>query len=391
LPQFVGICRYLGASNFPLELKFMNVQIKRGWRPALALSVLLLAACTKEPEKPKAAPSLTVTAGALEQVQLSRRIGTSGSISAWEEMSLGVELSGVRVAEVLVEVGDSVHKGDVLLRLDQRTLQAELRQHQAMLEQARANQVLAHANAVRARSMQERKLMAAGDIDQMIASESVADAAVLNAEAALASARLRLDFASLRAPDDGSISARTVQPGQVVGAGAELFRLIRQGRLEWRAELPESDFVQVLPGAEVRIFSNAGMVPAKVRKVSPGLNAVNRTGSVYADIESPGALKAGMFANAEILVGNSVTAMLPSEAIVERDGYRYAFVLGDKDVVKQRRIEAGQWRDGRTEIISGIEPSDRVVISGAAFLSDGDRVRVVPSAESGAGLSAKGG
>jgi RND family efflux transporter MFP subunit len=369
----------------------MNVQIKRGWRPALVLSVLVLAACTKEPEKPKAVPSLTVTAGALEQVQLSRRIGTSGSISAWEEMSLGVELSGVRVAEVLVEVGDSVHKGDVLLRLDQRTLQAELRQHQAMLEQARANQVLAHANAVRARSMQERKLMAAGDIDQMIASESVADAAVLNAEAALASARLRLDFASLRAPDDGSISARTVQPGQVVGAGAELFRLIRQGRLEWRAELPESDFVQVLPGAEVRIFSNAGMVPAKVRKVSPGLNAVNRTGSVYADIESPGALKAGMFANAEILVGNSVTAMLPSEAIVERDGYRYAFVLGDKDVVKQRRIEAGQWRHGRTEIISGIEPSDRVVISGAAFLSDGDRVRVVPSAESGAGLSAKGG
>jgi RND family efflux transporter MFP subunit len=369
----------------------MNVRMKRGWRPALVLSVLLLVGCSKEAEKPKSAPSLTVTAGALEQVTLSRRISTSGSISAWEEMSLGVELAGVRVAEVLVEVGDAVKKGDVLLRLDQRTLQAELRQQQAMLEQAKANQVLAHANAVRARSMQERKLMAAGDIDQMIASESVADAAVLNAEAALASARLRVEFASLRAPDDGLISLRTVQPGQVVGAGAELLRLIRQGRLEWRAELPETDFVQVVPGAEVQILSAAGMVPARVRKVSPGLNAINRTGSVYADIESAGALKAGMFANAHILVGNSVTAMLPSQAIVERDGYRYAFVLGDKDVVKQRRIEAGQWYEGRTEIISGIEPGDRVVVSGAAFLSDGDRVRVVQSGDASAGLSAKGG
>lgn len=357
----------------------MNVQLRNGWRPALVLTVVLLAACSKEPQKPKSAPSLTVTAGALEQVELSSRIGTSGSISAWEEMSLGVELSGVRVAEVLVEVGDAVRKGDELLRVDQRSLQAELRQHQAMLEQARANQVLANANAVRARSMQQRKLMAVGDVDQMIASESVANAAVLNAEAALASAQLRLDFARLRAPDDGLISARAVQPGQVVGAGAELLRLIRQGRLEWRAQLPEADFAKVAPGAEVHIFSASGMVAAKVRKVSPGLDTVSRTGTVYADIETPGALKAGMFANAEILLGTKLTAMLPSEAIVERDGYRYAFVLNNKDVVTQRRIEAGQWRDGRTEIISGIDAADRVVISGAAFLSDGDRVRVVPA------------
>ena len=365
----------------------MHVAVAKGWRPALAMSVLLLVACGKAPEKPQSAPSLTVTAGALEQVDLNRMVRSAGSVTAWEEMSLGVELTGVRVAEVLVEVGDAVRKGDVLLRLDQRTLLAELRQQRAMLEQARANQVLARANAERARRMKERQLMAAGDIDQMIASESVADAAVLNAQAVLASAQLRVEFASLRAPDDGLISAREVQPGQVVGAGAELLRLIRQGRLEWRAQLPESDFVKVVPGALVNVASEFGPILAKVRKVSPGLDAVSRTGTVYADIELPGKLKAGMFANGEILLGNATVPMLPSESIVERDGYRYAFILGANDVVTQRRIEVGQAFGERTEVLSGIEPSDRVVVQGAAFLSDGDRVRVVQSAQVGVGES----
>lgn len=363
----------------------MQFAVATGRRAALMLSVLLLVACGKAPDKPQSAPSLTVTVGALEQIQLTRMIHSAGSITAWEEMSLGVELAGVRVAEVLVEVGDAVRKGDVLLRLDQRTLQAELRQQQAMVVQAKANQVLAHANAERARRMQDRQLMAAGDVDQMIAGESVADAAVLNAQAILASAQLRVEFASLRAPDDGLISAREVQPGQVVGAAAELLRLIRQGRLEWRAQLPESDFVRVVPGAVVNVASDFGPIQAKVRKVSPGLDAVSRTGMVYADIEVPGKLKAGMFANGEILLGTATVPMLPSASIVERDGYRYAFILGAKDVVTQRRIEVGQAFGERTEVLSGIEAADRVVVQGAAFLSDGDRVRVVQSDQAVAG------
>ena len=282
-------------------------------------------------------------------------------------------------------VGDAVKKGEVLLRLDQRNLEAELRQQLAMLEQARANQVLARANAQRARAMRERKLMAPGDIDQMIAGERVADAAVLNADAAVASSRLRLDFAHLRAPDDGLISMRSVQPGRVVGAGEELFRLIRQGRLEWRAELPEADFVQVVPGAMVRVLTNDGYVDAKVRTVSPSLNATSRTGTVYADIEKPGALKAGMFANGQIVLGKVNTSTLAAEAIVERDGHRYAFVLGANDVVTQKRIEVGQWSADRIEVLSGIAASDRVVVKGAAFLSDGDRVRVAANAETAIG------
>ncbi|MEO8671976.1 MAG: efflux RND transporter periplasmic adaptor subunit [Tahibacter sp.] len=363
----------------------MTRSTSKGWRLAPVLCLSLLMGCSKTPDVAPSLPSLTVTTGALENVALNRMIESAGAVAAWEEMILGVELSGVRVAQVLVEVGDKVHKDQVLLRLDQRSLQAEMRQQQAMLEQARANQVLGHANAERARGMKARGLMAGIDIDQMIANERVADAAVLNAEAVLASARLRLDFAELRAPDDGVISVRTVQPGQVVGSGAELLRMIRNNRLEWRAELPEVDFSKVAIGASVNVLTDAGPIHASVRKLSPGLDAISRTGTVYADIAEPGALKAGMFAHGQILLGEAQAAMLPSAAIVERDGYRYAFVMAANDTVQQRRIEIGPSSNGRTEILQGITPADRVVVQGAAFLSDGDRVRIVTAVATNTG------
>jgi RND family efflux transporter MFP subunit len=341
------------------------------------LLAILLASCGKPPQPVSTQPSLTVTVGTLEQVDLVRDIDAAGSVRAWEEMSLGVELTGVRVAEVRVEVGDAVRKGDVLVQLDRRTMEAELRQHEAMVAQALANEVLARANGERARAMRERKLMAAGDIEQMIASERVAEAAVLNARAALASAKLRLEFTSLRAPDDGLISARSVQPGQVIGAGAELLRLIRQGRLEWRAELPESDFLQLAVGARVAVASPAGDVEGRVRALSPSLDAVSRTGIAYVDLPQPGALIAGMFAAGRIHLAATAATMLPSAAIIERDGYRYAFVLDAGDIARQRRVEVGQVSGARIEVLAGITADDRVVVRGAAFLSDGDRVRVV--------------
>lgn len=341
------------------------------------VSLAVLTACGKPDEIAPATPSMTVSVGKLESIDLQRRVVSAGSVVPWEEMMLGVELSGLRVAEVLVEVGDQVEKGAVLLRLDQRSLQAELRQQQAMLAQAKANQNLAAANARRARQMQEKKLMAQGDIDQLIAGEKVADAAVLSAQAALAASQLRVDFAELRAPDDGVISARMVQPGQVVTVGAELLRMIRNGRLEWRAQLAERDFVQVTLGAGVQLTDVGAPVMGKVRALSPGLDSVSRTGTVYADLPTPGKLQAGMFAQGEILLGSERVSVLPSQAVVERDGYRYAFVLGPKNLVTQTRIEVGQSFDQRSEITSGLQAEDRVVIQGAAFLSDGDLVRVV--------------
>tara|TARA_R110002020_G_scaffold104073_3_gene243691 strand:- start:4972 stop:6009 length:1038 start_codon:yes stop_codon:yes gene_type:complete len=338
-------------------------------RALLAISCgLLLAACGAEEAAPPSTPSLSVSVAEPAMQTLPRRVAASGSITAWEEVVLGVELTGQRVASVEVEVGDVVEKGQALLKLDTRTLAMELRQ-------AEANLQVASANARRGERLRREQLVAASEAEQLIAGEVTARAQAENA-------RLRMEFATLRAPHDGVISARSVQPGQVVTAGAELLRLIRDQRLEWRAELPEAALVQVEEGMPVRLQAPDGQpVEGTVRTISPGLDSRSRTGTVFADLPEPGGLRAGMYAAGEIELAEREVRTVPAAAIVERDGYRYLFVVGEGDIVAQRRVELGARSGDVVEIREGLEGDERVVVEGAGFLADGDLVRVVAASE----------
>lgn len=356
--------------------------------PAVLLALILLAACAPE-APPATAPGagLVVTTATPETRTLVRDLVVSGSVAAWQEMSLGVELSGVRVAEVLVEVGDEVRAGQALLRLDRRTLEVQARQAEASVAQARASLELARANSDRGGQLVQQGLISSSDQDQLRADLLAAQAQLTTAEANLDEARLRLGFATLTAPDAGVISARNVQPGQVVTAGDQLLRLIRQGRLEWRAELAERDVTRVRAGDRVTLTAPTGeSVPGVVRTVSPAVDPDTRNGTVYADLPEPGPLRAGMFAQGRIVLGESPASVLPREAVVFRDGFPYVFVVspapggadGELLQVERRRVEVGAQQDRLVEVTAGLEPGERVVARGAGFLSDRDIVREAP-------------
>ncbi|MEY3464843.1 MAG: hypothetical protein RL603_441, partial [Pseudomonadota bacterium] len=179
------------------------------------------------------------------------------------------------------------------------------------------------------------------------------------------------------------VSARNVQPGQVVSSGAELLRLIRRGRLEWRAEIPENDLARVSVGATVALRGPGGeTVSGRVRAVAPALDPKSRTALLYADLVAPGALRSGMFAEGRVQVGKSTVMVVPRQSVVFRDGYPYVFVLGKDRRVAQRRVELGASQDVRFEVRSGLTAADQVVVRGAGFLGDGDVVAVAE--ESGA-------
>ena len=347
--------------------------------PVIALLLALaLTACAKDPVAETAQPSLTVSVALPTQQALPRRITASGSVAAWEPISLGVELSGQRVADVKVEVGDVVTAGQALLQLDDRSVAMELRQAEAALAQAQASLAVASANARRGERLKREQLIADSEADQLIAGELGAKAQRQTAQAQLENARLRLGFTTLRAPHAGVVSQRAVQPGQVVSAGTELLTLIRDGRLEWRAELPEGELIQVSPGVKALVPGPDGaVVEGSVRAVSPGLDPQSRTGTVYVDLPAPGALRAGMYAQGDLVLGDRPARTLPDQAVVERDGYRYVFVLGEGDVVAQRRVTLGARQQSLVEVMDGVQADERVVVEGAGFLSDGDRVRVV--------------
>lgn len=357
---------------------------RRALQTCCALACVALLGCGGRDAAPAAdvaSASMTVTVVSPATRNVDREVVASGSIEAWQEMSLGVELAGVRVSQVLVEVGTRVTAGQPLVLLDRRTLEVQLRQAEASLAQARASLEVARSGASRGESLLAQKLISTSNADDLRAALIKAEAQLSSAEAELESARLRLGFATLRAPDSGIVSSRSIQPGQIAQVGAEMLRLIRRGRLEWRAEVSESDLVLIQPGAAVRVTGPGGaVVEGSIRAVSPALDSRTRTALVYADLPDPGTLRAGMFAEGRLRTGGAAVSVLPKQSIVFRDGFPYVFVVGKDSKVVQRRVEVGAAQADLIEIRSGLGSSERVVVRGAGFLGDGDVVKVVAGA-----------
>lgn len=313
--------------------------------------------------------------------EIERTVLVSGPVSAWEEMQLGVEVSGLRVTALNVDVGEQVRKGQLLLQLDHRTLDSDLRQAEAGLSEAGAGVTLARSNLARGTALAGGQYISASQLDELRAVRAQAEARRNTARAARDAVALRRSFADLRAPDDGIISKRLVQPGQVVAAGTELLRLIRDGRLEWRAELTADDLVRVQPGNRILLTTRDGQrVDGSVRAVSPGVDAQTRTGTVYADLPAPGRLQPGTYLQGRIATGVGQALAVPTASVVQRDGFPTVFTVDAKNIVHRVRVRTGASADGRVEIVAGLKAGDAVVERGAGFLGDGDLVRVVASA-----------
>ena len=224
-----------------------------------------------------AKPALTVTVVSPSNGSLALKLSTNGNVAAWQEAIIGAEVNGLKLNDVRVNVGDVVKRGQVLATFSGEGARADLLQAAAGLAEAQANAAEAAANAVRARSLEGTGALSAQQIAQFTTLEATAKARVAAARAQQTNAQVRLNNAQLTAPDAGVISARSATVGSVVGAGSELFRMIRQGRLEWRAEVTSSELASIAAGQAVSVTSATGAaVQGKVRTVAPTVDAQTR-------------------------------------------------------------------------------------------------------------------
>ena len=341
---------------------------------------LLTAACHKQDNGVQATSAQAVSVVPAQMQTLSRSVPASGPVAAWEDMQLGVELSGLRVTQLLVDVGQQVQKGELLLALDHRSLDSDLAQANANVQQAQAGAELARSKYTRGQSLVEGHYISASNLDELRAARAQAEAQLGTARAVRDTAALRRSYAELRAPDAGLISKRLVQPGQVVAAGSELLRLIRQNRLEWRADLPEAQLAQVRVGQDV-ILDGSG-VHGRVRAVTPGVDSSTRTGTAYVDLPQPKQVQPGAYVQGRILIGRGAGLVVPISAVLRRDGHAYVFVVRDGKHATRVRVEPGSSDGGQVEIRSGLKAGEQVVSAGAGFLSDGDLIRIVAASGS---------
>lgn len=330
-------------------------------------------------------PALSVTTTTATPAEWAQTLQANGNVAAWQEAAVGAEIGGLRLTEVLVNVGDRVRRGQVLARMSSDTVQADLAQTRAALAEAQAMQAEAEANAERARQLQTTGAISAQQINQYLTAEQTAKARVQAQVARLKTEELRLSQTRVLAPDDGVISARAATVGSVAQPGAELFRLIRGGRLEWRAEVTASELSRIKPGMPAHLLQADGSrLAGKVRMVAPTIDPQTRNGIVYVDLPPAGGgeARAGMFARGEFELGRSKAMTLPQAAVLLRDGFSYALRVGPDSRVTQAKITTGRRVGDRIEVLGGLKPGEPVVASGAGFLADGDFVRVVSAGAS---------
>jgi RND family efflux transporter MFP subunit len=340
-------------------------------------TALLTSEGRAETETAQAQPAgLAVTTTEVAARKLPLRIPASGTIAAVDEIVLGSEVAGLAVAELLVDEGDTVAKGQVLARLNRSILDAQIAQASAQILSARASAVEAEANLGRAVELGVKGFVSKQSIDQRRSAATSARAMVAVYEAQRDELEARLAQTVIAAPADGVIASRGVSQGQVVGNGTELFRIIRDGKLEWKAELPDHQLSFLSEGQKATVVAGAGSVEGSIRLISETIDARSRNGVVHVALPADARLRSGMFARGEMMGGEVDVLTLPEAAVVTRDGESYVFTVAAQGRVQLTKIETGVRTARLVEIRKGLPKGARVVLDGAGLLSEGDQVRV---------------
>lgn len=264
-------------------------------------------------------PALTVRTTALRDDKWARTLTANGSILPWQEAIISMQVQGLRIAEVMVSIGDHVKEGDVLVTLDNFSR---------------------NGDDAAARSIQSR----------------------------------------IVAPDSGVISAANANVGSMSQPGVELFRLIRKGRLEWRAELTAEELMLLRKGMNAEITVGEGhVIRGTVRAISPSVNAQTRYGYALVSLPDSSGIIAGVYARGSFDVsgGKKNLSSLPQSAVMQRGSMTYVLVIDADNRVHERPVKIGQRAGDRIEIKQGLKANEPVVESGGAFLTEGDIVQVV--------------
>ena len=365
--------------NFRFKLMTLKIVLSG---LAIAGGMILLAGKSHAEQAAPAVsrPALTVRTTTLREEKWSRTLTANGSIIPWQEAMMGAEISGLRIAEVNVSVGDRVQHGDVLAKLAAETMQAGEAEALAALKESEAVLIDAKANAERTRKLVASGFVSDQQATQSATSELTAQARVEVLRERHQSALLRLSQTRIVAPDSGIISAANANVGSLSQPGVELFRLIRKGRLEWRAELTAEELMLIRKGMTSEVAVGEGNIyKGTVRAISPSVNPQTRYGYALVTLPESTGIVAGAYARGtfDVSGGKRTLLSLPQSAVMQRGSKTFVLVVGPDNRIHEREVTIGQRNGDHIEIRQGLKENEPVVESGGPFLTEGDVVKIV--------------
>lgn len=297
-------------------------------------------------------------------------VSGTGTVAAWQEVPVGAETGGLTAVALLVDEGAFVKQGQPLLKMDDVLLRAQLKQASASYDQA--NKAYA-----RSQTLFKQGYLSAAALDN-------AQANMLTTQAAMETAQTQVSLATVKAPVSGIVISRKAVLGQIVQQGAELFRIVRDGRVELNMEVVESDLHALAPGMPATVTSQStGPVTGTVRIVTAMVDPNTRLG--YARISVPWAsgLRPGMFAQGSVDAGSQAALMIPQSAIVYSENLPGVYRVGAANKVAFTKVTLGSQQGKNVAVREGLSAGDKVVTTGAGFLNSGDTVQLATAAQSG--------
>lgn len=350
----------------------------------LLMASPLLAFADEANKNAKEAPHTQVTATVAKASDWAISIPAQGEILPWEVAIISAKTNGISATDIKVVEGDGVRKGQVLARFDDRLLKAELAQAKANLALASANLQLASTNLKRFDQLKLKQTLSEQEFDQVSTQAATAAATRDQAAAAVELAEVKLADATLIAPDDGKILERNIELGKVPNAGESLFRLLRQHKLEWVAQIDSADLARVKPNMLAQInAANNQTLNGKIRSVSPQLANGSRLAKVRVVLDGSPDIAVNTYAEGKILVGKANAVTVPSDSLVIKDGKTWVFRVKN-NTAEQVLVSIGRRQQNEIEIRSGINAGDTVVLEGAGFLNNGDKIAVKTAQIAGA-------
>jgi len=343
--------------------------------PLLGAALLLAACGAKAPEK-RDLPAQAVTVTRIAPHEISGGLTASGRFVAREEVGVAADLSGYRVARVAVEEGAHVGKGQVLAVLDDSLLRSQIEQSRAALLQQQIAADQAHREQARTVGLKGQGVLSDEAIENRGLADRSAQATVAVTRAQLNDLLVREAHMVIRAPTAGTVLERDARPGDTSATGTTLFRIARDGLIELYAELSEADVAHVRIGDPATVTLASGTSHAGTVRLI-GERVDNQTGLVTVRIALPVSadLRQGGFAQARFLRKATVVAVPEGAVQFDADGASVTVVGGDNRV-HRIRVRTGQRGGGLVEILQGPPVGTRVAVKGAAFVLDGDTVRI---------------
>ena len=356
------------------------------------------------------APSMSVTVASAELTPVARTLSVTGTVSARDLIPVLPQATGLQIKQILVDEGDSVKSGQTLAVLDSSVLQTQIaqakaevesnravvRQRQASLAQSRATLAEANSNYQRYRGLADAGAISRQELETRSTTATTAREAISVAQANIASAeadvrisiarvqqqQTQLNQTIVRAPASGVIAEQTAQVGDVANSTQKIFSIIQNGSLELQAKVPATNLNQVKINAPTVVTSDADSrlrLQGNVREIAPLVDPQSREATVRIDLPATALLRPGMFASGAITINNVPGIAIPAKAVLpQSDGSAIAFVLTDGDIVRSQKITVGEAiGKNNVEIVNGLKIGDRVVVAGAGYLKDGDKVQVV--------------